>query len=153
MGAPLSRDQECERILQVHARDDFERISVVFDRQFRTIHNRAQLLLGICSVLISANVLVSAGRLIGRVSPSRPVVGFPLLVAGVLAITAAGVICSAVARVRWTTQQSGDDLRSWVLTNLAYRDAKTRAYRLSVWLVMLSMLAYQAAVTMALTQL
>jgi hypothetical protein len=44
---------------------DFESISVAFDRQFTTLHNRAQLLLGICGVLISASVLVTAGRFIG----------------------------------------------------------------------------------------
>src|SRR5262249_8500682 len=145
----LNRDEECDRILQVHGADDFAAISAELNRQFTTIHNRAQLLLGICGVLISASVLVTTGRLIGRPQfLHQRFAGQLLVVAGVLEITAAAVVIAGVLNVRWITQQPGTDLRAWVMSNLKYRDAKTRAYRLSLVLVLLSMAMYQSAVAM-----
>jgi hypothetical protein len=61
---PLTLGEEADRILK--SPRDFELISAALDRQFHTIHNHAQLLLGICGVLITASVLVTSGRLTGR---------------------------------------------------------------------------------------
>ena len=151
----LTREEECERIVKAHGPDGFDRISEALDRQFRTIHNRAQLLLGICGVLISASVVVTTGRLIGR----RPefqhqhFAGVMLVIAGVLEIAAAGVVVGGVLNIRWITQHAGDDLHAWVRANLAYRDRKTAAYRLAIAFVLLSMLSYQIAIAIALLQL
>jgi hypothetical protein len=156
MGKSLTRDEECDRILESHGPNDFERISEALDRQFRTIHNRAQLLLGICGVLISASVVVTTGRLIGR-RPEQIVhkqtAGLLLVVAGVLEIGAAAAVVGGVLNVRWITQQAGEDLRAWLHTNLVYRDRKTLAYRLAIVLILASMLCYQAAISIALLQL
>ena len=151
----LTREEECERILKQHGPADFERISEALDRQFRTIHNRAQLVLGICGVLISASVVVTTGRLIGR----RPdfshkhLAGIMLVIAGVLEIAAAAVVVGGVLHIRWITQQPGDDLPGWVISNLAYRDKKTLAYRWSIALVLTSMISYQIAIAIAMLQL
>jgi hypothetical protein len=69
-----------------------------------------------------------------------------------LEIGAAVVLVGGVLTVRWITQQPGADLRAWVLSNLAYRDRKTRAYHLAVALVLLAMVAYQTAIGVALAQ-
>jgi hypothetical protein len=149
------REQECERILKAHGPDDLERISAALDRQFQTLHNRAQLLLGVCGVLISASVLVTTGRLIGR----RPefehqhLASRMLIVAGALDIAAAAVVVGGVLTVRWMTKQLGEGLRAWVYSTLVYRDRKTLAYRIASLLVLLSMASYQVAITIALLQL
>jgi hypothetical protein len=154
-GKSLTREQECERIVKSHGPANFERISEALDRQFRTIHNRAQLLLGICGVLISASVLVTTGRLIGR----RPefqhqhAAGILLIGAGILDIAAAAVIVGGVLNIRWITQQPGDDIHGWVFSNLLYRDRKTRVYRLAAIILLLSMISYQIAIAIAMTQL
>lgn len=155
LGKSLTRDEECERILKAHGPEDFERISIALDKQFRTIHNRAQLLLGICGVLISASVVVTTGRLIGgRTEFSHQhIAGTLLVIAGVLEIGAAAVVVGGVLNVRWITQQPGDDLRGWVFSNLLYRDRKTRAYRIAILLILLSMMSYQTAIAIALLQL
>ena len=151
----LTREEECERILKSHGPADFERISEALDRQFLTIHNRAQLLLGICGVLISASVVVTTGRLIGR----RPefshqhIAGIMLVIAGILEIAAAGVVVGGVLHIRWSTQQPGADLAGWVCSNLAYRDKKTLAYRFAIALVLTSMISYQVAIAIAMLQL
>jgi hypothetical protein len=151
----LTREEECERIVEVYGQSSFERISEALDRQFRTIHNRAQLLLGVCGVLISAGVLVTTGRLIGR-SHELQHPGFAstvLIAAGVLEVAAAALLVGGVLNVRWITQQPGDDLQAWVLTNLDYRDRKTLAYRVACLLVLLSMACYQTAIAFALLEL
>ncbi len=137
-----------------HGPADFERISDALDRQFRTIHNRAQLILGICGVLISASVLVTTGKLIGRPqSSNQHAASILFVVAGVLEIAAAAVVVGGVLNIRWITQQPGEDLHTWVTSNLAYRDSKTRAYRAGIILVLLSMISYQTAIAIALLRL
>jgi hypothetical protein len=151
--AALSREEECGRLLDVYA-GDFDRLSIALDRQFRTLHDRAQLILAICGILISASVLVTTGKLIGRPTyEHQRLAGILLAGAGVMEIMAAAVVVGSVLRVRWISQQPGGDLRGWVLSNLAYRDAKTRSYRAAVLLVMLAMLSYTFAVSIALVQL
>jgi hypothetical protein len=147
----MSREQECKRILGWYSPENFAGISEALDRQFRTIHNRAQLLLGICGVLISASVLVTTGRLIGRVLEIKQqhLVSILLATAGVMEITGAALIVGGVLDVRWITQQPGDDLHDWVMSNLAFRDRKTRFYRLAILLVLLSMISYQIAFVVA----
>ena len=151
----LTREEECERIVEGHGPSDFERISEALDRQFRTIHNRAQLILGICGVLISASVVVTAGRLIGH-RPEyrhRHTAGILLVTAGILEIAAAAVVVGGVLNIRWSTRQPGDNLRQWVLSNLLHRDRKTLAYRVSTLLLLLSMISYQIAIAIAMLQL
>jgi hypothetical protein len=151
---PLTRSEECERILEGHATDigsanQFDQISVALDRQFATIHNRAQLLLGICGILISASALVATGRIISGTAHAR-VAGLFLVFAGMLEVAAAGFLVGGVLNVRWITQQPGGDLRAWVLANLKYRDEKTRSYRISTGFLLAGMVAYQTAVVIAI---
>jgi hypothetical protein len=150
--AGLHREEECERILDSYG-ENFEAISAALDRQFSTIHNRAQVVLGICGILISASVLVTTGKLIAGPNLQNPrLPGLALVAAGILEVGAAAVVVGGVLRVRWITQQPGADVRSWVMATLAYRDRKTNVYHTAVSLVLLSMVAYQTAVTLALLQ-
>lgn len=155
VGKSLSREEECERIVKAHGPADFERISEALDKQFLTIHNRAQLILGICGVLISASVVVTAGRLIGARSDVEHghTAGILLVIAGVLEIAASAVVVGWVLNIRWSTRQPGDDLSAWVRTNLVYRDRKTQAYRVATLLLLLSMVSYQVAIAIAIMQL
>jgi hypothetical protein len=155
VGRTLTRQEECERILGAHRLGDFEHISEALDRQFRTIHNHAQLLLGVCGVLITASVLLTTGRLIGGRGefPHQHAAGLLLIVAGLLDIAGAAVVVGGVLSVRWITQQPGAELRAWVYSNLVYRDRKTHAYRAAIVLVLLSMVSYQVAIAIALLRL
>jgi hypothetical protein len=154
-GPSLTREEECDRIVKSHGPGDFDSISKALDRQFRTIHNRAQLLLGICGVLISAGVVVTTGRLIGR----RPelehqrLAGVMLVIAGSLDVAAAIIVVGGVLTIRWITQQPGEDLRAWVYSNLAYRDRKTRAYTAAIVLLLFSVISHQIAMAIALLRL
>lgn len=151
----LTREQECARILANHRPDDFDAIAATLDRQFRTIHDRAHVLLQICAMLVSATILVTTGKLIVTqiTTHLQRVVGYLLVAAGALVITAAGVIVGGVLSIRWTTQHPGDDLGAWLMAVLRYRDGKTVAYRVSIALVLASVLAFQSAIAIALVQI
>lgn len=149
-GAELTRRKERERLLRNYGPNGFEALAVLFDRQFRSIHNRAELLLGICGVLVSASVLIATGRSLAAPGDDKPPLwGYLVVAAGALDLAAAAVVVAVVMGTRWITQQPGDDVSQWIDTNLRYRDSRTRAHRVAIGLVLLSMLLYQSAVSVS----
>jgi hypothetical protein len=150
----IDREAECDRLLWAY-KDNVHRIRRSLDQQFRMLHNRAQVLLGICGVLISASVLVTTGRIISRPHfRLQHFAGRALVLAGCLDIGTAAVLVGGVLTLkRWVTQHPGETLRDWILSALAYRDRKARIYRVAVYLMLLSMISYQTAVAIALIQL
>ena len=62
-------------------------------------------------------------------------------------IAAAAVIVGGVLNVRWSSQLPGGNMREWILTALRYRDSKTTAYRVAIFLILLSMVLFQSAAT------
>jgi hypothetical protein len=148
----LTRAQECERILQTvgdHPHD-IEPIFTTLGLQFRLLHNRAQVLLAICGVLISTSVLLMTGKLVGQpVLDHRTWIVALLITAGITEIVAAMVVVALVLRLRWMTELPGEDVRAWVMTSLRYRDSKRAAFRVSSGLLLLSMTCFVAASTIA----
>jgi hypothetical protein len=141
----LTREEECERILKV-GEDDYELVFRALDVQFKLLHNRAQVILGICGVLVSASVLLMSAKLVMRSPVAHKSVITPLLLsAGAAAIGGAAVLVGGVLRIRWTTELPGADLRAWVMSSLAYRDAKTAIYRLGTMILLLSMALFETA--------
>lgn len=146
----LTHEQEAERILSVCGPDRYDQIVHALDVQFRLMHNRAQVLLAICGVLLSTSVVLMTGKIIGRPEfVHREVIGTLLIGAGTSEIAAAAVIVGGVLSVRWSSQLPGDNMREWILTSLRYRDSKTNAYRVSTFLILLSMVLFQCAATVA----
>lgn len=149
----LSREREAERLLRFLGQDAGA-LYAVLERQVRTINSRAQLVLGVCSMLISASVVVTAGHIIGRLDFKYERIAALLLTgAGVISILAATLVCVGILTMRWTTQQPGEDLRAWLLSNLEQRDTKTRPYQVSVVLVLAALLMYQLALGIVLFQI
>jgi hypothetical protein len=150
----LTREEECERILNTCGPDHHEAIFMVLDRQFRLLHNRAQVLLAICGVLLSTSVVLMTGKILGSRRLDHQEVIIPLLVvAGSAEIAAAAIVIGGVLRIRWTTQLPGTDLRAWILSSLTYRDSKVFAYHAAIAVLLLSMLCFQTAATLAWVQL
>lgn len=145
----LTRDQECDRILRI-AGDDLDDIVEALDRQFKLIHDRAQVLLAICGVLISTSVVLMTGKLIGKPQfKHQELVRMLFWSAGLVEILAAALVVIGVLQVRWMTQLPGASVREWVLASLEYRDQKTRAYRSSILLLVLAMTLFQVAAMLA----
>jgi hypothetical protein len=148
----LRRTEECDRILSVCG-DHIERIVGMLDLQFRLIHNRAQILLAMCGVLISTSVVLMTGKLLGRMDLAHQSLLATILAgAGIAEVVAAAIVIVGVLNVRWATQIPGDNLRAWILASLAYRDDKTRAYRRAISLVLVALLFYQIAATFSVVQ-
>lgn len=147
-----NREEECEQILDAYDADRFE-ISEAFDAQFQTLHNRAQVLLAICGVLLTASVLAMTGKMIARPDlPHLAVASRLIVAAGASDMLAAAVAIGWVLRIRWVSPPP-TDLHAWVLARLAYRDRKTRALHTSITCLLLAMLLYQAAAIIVLLQL
>jgi hypothetical protein len=140
----LPQEAECKRILK-HYGENFEAISVMLDRQFQTIHSRAQVLLGICGVLITSISLL--GQLQSDVTAMTRV--FRIL-SGFFALLSAIIIILKVISVQWMTQQPGNDIQDWIKANLAWRDQKTNFYRVSTLLLLFCIGFYQLALVFML---
>jgi hypothetical protein len=139
----------------VHSAEECDRLTrEELEQQFGTLHGRAQLLLGICGVLLTASVLITTGRIIGRGTLALArIAGWLLAAAGFCDITATAIIVAGVLHIRWLTQDPSEDLRAWMMRAIAHRDAKTRTYHIALAVVLLSMLFYQAAVLIVVVQL
>jgi hypothetical protein len=145
----LTRDQECERILEVCGQQH-ELVFRALDVQFKLLHARAQVLLGIAGVLVSTSVVLMTGKIIIRTRVEHETVISPIVIgAGGAAITAAAIVVGAVLRIRWMTELPGDSLRAWIMSSLRYRDEKTVAYRLAIAALLASMVLFEIAAVLA----
>ncbi len=149
---PVTREQQARQFIAAYGANRME-IQEALDAQFRTLQNRAQVLLAITGVLVTASVMLMAGKLIGRPQLPHVYVSSRLMVgAGVTDIMAAAIAVGAVLRIEWATPPDGE-LEAWVMARLAYRDRKTRALHTSIGLLLVSMILYQLAATVVLLQL
>lgn len=124
------------------------------DQQFATLHGRAQVLLGICGVLLTASVLITTGRIIGRGSYALArVAGWLLALAGLCDIATTAIIVGGVLHIHWLTHDPDEDFADWMTRAIAHRDKKTRAYHTGLAIALLSMMFYQAAVLIVVLQL
>ena len=149
----LTREQECDRLLHVAGADPYETVFRALDVQFKLLHDRAQLLLGICGVLVSTSVVLMTGKIIIRSRVDHQQAIAPLaVIAGVAAVASAAIVVGGVLRVRWMTELPGADVRAWIMSSLRYRDRKTLAYRTSLAILLVSMGMFQAAAILAWAQ-
>jgi hypothetical protein len=72
---------------------------------FATLHGRAQVLLGICGVLLTASVLITTGRLLDRGSYALArLAGWLLALADLCDIAATAICVGGVLHIRWLTE-------------------------------------------------
>lgn len=144
----LNRDEEVERILAAYGGDQrasFPEIMAMLERQFTVLHNRAQVLLGLCGIIVSTTGF--SGRLVAGTN----VAAQWLIIAGVaLVLVAAAVVCWGVLHLRWLTMQAGGDTRAWLVTSLRYRDRKTLSYRIGLVFLLAGLVLYSASVAIML---
>ncbi len=143
----LSREDECDRILAVYGSEAprLEAIMAMLERQFGVLHNRAQVLLTLCGIVISTTGF--SGRLIAGTN----VVAQCLVILGVtLVLASAAVVVWGVQHLSWLTRQKADLMRPWLLMVLAYRDRKTNFYRLGIALMLFGLAAYVGAISIML---
>jgi len=127
---PLAREARC--LIAMFGPERRGELLAMLERQFAVLHNRAQVLLGLCGVLITTTGF--SGRIIAgtnRLAQWSIILG---LAAG---LVAAGVSVWGVLRLQWIPQYVEPEFESAVPRILAYRDRKTRAYRHALlWLTL-----------------
>lgn len=141
---PLTRDQEADRILTVY-RNELPAIMTMLERQFVVLHNRAQVLLTLCGIVISTTGF--SGRIIAGTNPLAQI----LIIAGVaLVLLSAAIVVWGVLHLHWLTMQTGEDARAWLLNSLCYRDQKTQSYRIGIVVMLIGLTLYVGAISVML---
>lgn len=141
----LSRSEECDRILKEVGNGKLDPIMAMLERQFTVLHNRTQVMLGLCGVVITTTGF--SGRIIAGTNFLAQVL---IINSVALVLLAAAVVVWSVLHLRWLTQQTGADVRSWLMTALAYRDRKTDAYRVGIALLLVGLTLYVGAIAIML---
>ena len=141
----LNRDEEARRILTAYGREKFAEIMTMLERQFTVLHNRAQVLLALCGIVISTTGFS------GRIIAGTNVVAQGLIISGVaFVLLSAAVVVWGVLHLRWLTMQAGETVEEWLATSLAYRDRKTSSYRVGIVLMLIGLTLYCAAIAVML---
>ncbi len=141
----IAREEEADRLVELVGAGSWDVIHGILERQFAVLHNRAQVLIGLCGIVITTTGF--SGRLIAGTSPHAQ----GLIIAGVaIVLLSATLIVWGVQHIRWLTQQPGDDLRGWLFASLAYRDRKTTIYRVAIAFLLVGLSFYVIAIAMML---
>ena len=109
----------------------------VLERQFGTLHNRAQVLFSFCGLIIT--VTGFSGRLIAGTNSYAQ--GF--IVTGLaIVICCAFYVYHSVMTLRWATQRLGLDSESTLVRVITRRNLKTSAYRKGGYLLFVGLVCY-----------
>ncbi len=146
MSSCLKREEEADRILAHYGADALPDIMAMLERQFTVLHNRAQVLLALCGIIISTTGF--SGRNIAGTGLWAQI----LVLSGVaLILISAGVVCWGVLHLRWLTMQRGQATRDWLLVSIAYRDKKTTSYRVGLLIMLVGLALYVGSIAVMLT--
>lgn len=136
-------EQEAEQILQIYGRENPRELVALLERQFGVLTGRAQVLLGLCGIVITTTGF--SGRAIALTGTAAQW----LIVSGIFLILAsAAAIVWGILQLNWITQFVGKDLGASLAKMLAYRDRKTRAYRVGLILLVVGLALYVSAIAL-----
>ena len=132
---------EAERILEM-CNGSLRDAMAVVERQFSTLHNRAQVLFSFCGVVVT--VTGFSGRLIAGTS----LIGQVLVVSGLtVVIGCAFYVFHSVMTLRWATQRLGTSPLETMVRVIQRRNLKTAAYRRGGYALFVGIILYGAAIT------
>ncbi len=137
----LTRQKEADHLIRLFGEDNHRSIMEVIERQYMVLHHRSQVLLGLSGIVITTTGF--SGRLIAGTNDLAKW----LIISGVvLVMLAAATVCFGVLHLRWLTQQPGVDALHWLEKALAYRDRKTRFYRVGIIITMIGLALYVGSI-------
>jgi hypothetical protein len=142
---PSQRHQrEVDQLLHIYGKENLKDIIALMERQFGVLTGRAQVLLGLCGIVITTTGF--SGRAIASTGPMAQW----LIVGGIfLVLAGAAAIVWGILQLNWITQfVETADIRPSLLRMLAYRDRKTRAYRLGLILLVMGLTLYVSAISL-----
>ncbi|MFO0595791.1 MAG: hypothetical protein U0228_10815 [Myxococcaceae bacterium] len=135
---------EARRILALVNQDPRAAFNLMQD-QFSVLVARTQVLLSLSGIVIT--VTGFSGRTIAQTSSlARTLVASGILIV----LSAAGVAIVGVLRLRWLTQELGDDVHATLERMLQIRDAKSKALAVALGLFVLGFGCYCVAIALML---
>lgn len=144
-------EKEADQILRIYggcedgqyANANAKDITSLLERQFAVLTGRAQMLLGLSGIVITTTGFS------GRAIASTGLLAQWLIVSGIFFVLSGAVaIVWGILRLNWVTQLVGSDIRVALIDMLAYRDRKTRAYRLGLLLLIIGLALYVSAIAL-----
>ena len=140
----LDCETEAARILAMCG-NNLQASMAVVERQFNTLHNRAQVLFSFCGIVIT--VTGFSGRLIAGTSGLAQ----GLSIAGLAVVVAcAFYMFHSVMTLRWATQRLAEDNLETILRVLRRRNLKTSAYRRGGYILFVGIILYGLAIAIML---
>lgn len=137
--------EEASRILSLY--HEPREIVALLERQFGVLTSRAQVLLGLCGIVITTTGFS------GRSIASTGLLAQWLVVSGIFFVLfAAAAIVWGILQLNWITCYGGfdskDDPVGALVRMLVYRDRKTRAYRMGLILLLVGLALYVTAIAL-----
>lgn len=143
MSTERARD-EVRRIIHF-ANGDSARAFDVVERQMSVLVLRTQVLLSLSGIVVT--VTGFSGRTIAQTSELARL----LIATGILVVlSSAAVAIVGVLRLRWLTQELGDEMEQTLLRMVALRDSKTRFLTAALGLFVVGFGCYVVAIAMML---
>lgn len=141
----LSRQDEARRIVTSYANADQRPVLELLERQFTVLANRAQVLLGLCGIVVTTTGF--SGRLVAGTNSLAQA----LIITGISFTLASAIVSvTGVLSLKWITQQPGENFDHWLDNMLQYRDKKALCYRWAIALLMIGLALYVAAIAIML---
>lgn len=141
---PMDSETEATRILDMCEGRLLDAMGVL-ERQFSTLHNRAQVLFGFCGVVVT--VTGFSGRLIAGTNNAAQF----FIVAGLaVVISCALYIFHSVMTLRWTTQRLDVSNELTLTRVIERRNIKTAAYKRGGYILFLGLILYTTAIAIML---
>lgn len=135
---------EAERILEMCGGNLKDAMAVV-ERQFSTLHNRAQVLFSLCGIVVT--VTGFSGRLIAGTNAFAQA----FLVSGLAVVVACALyVWHGVMTLRWATQRLAASPQATMVSVLQRRDVKTAAYRRGGYILFAGFILYSVAIAIML---
>lgn len=141
---PMDSQTEAARILDMCDGRLLEAMGVL-ERQFTTLHNRAQVLFSFCGIVIT--VTGFSGRLIAGTNTWAQA----CIVAGLaVVICCALYIYHSVMTLRWATQRLNVSNELTMRSVIERRNLKTTAYKRGGYILFVGLILYSAAIAIML---
>ncbi len=141
----LTRDEEVRQIISFHGPLESGSIYTLLERQFAVLTSRAQILLGLCGIMITTTGF--SGRMIAG---TNPLAQFMIIVAMATVLVAATITVRGLLKLNWLTQFPADNHQEWLELALAYRDRKTKLYDWATIVLTVGLAMYAVAIGLML---
>lgn len=136
---------EIEAVMKHFGQDGLAGVCRLINEQLTTLHQRAQSLIGLASVVIT--VTGFSGRIIADTNLlAQSLIVLALIFVGL----GAAFTLMRVMPIRWVTSYLHLPPREWLLVALRRRTRKSQALRVAGMLMVIGMLLYLAAIAMML---